>query len=151
MLSLYADFPEEFDTGTPLLANDAVILAEGPEGKREIPIREFFIFVRKTALKKDEIVTAIRVPYHAGSEGVYTKISRRREVDLSTVCATVVRDGDDWRIAFGSADRAGGRAGQDRGRADRRRARLQGVPRHHRGADRQEKPRSPGEIRRGYI
>lgn len=47
------------DTGTPLLANDAVILAEGPEGKREIPIREFFIFVRKTALKKDEIVTAI--------------------------------------------------------------------------------------------
>ena len=49
------------DTGTPLLANDAVILAEGPEGKREIPIREFFIFVRKTALKKDEIVTAIRV------------------------------------------------------------------------------------------
>ena len=90
------------DTGTPLLANDAVILAEGPEGKREIPIREFFIFVRKTALKKDEIVTAIRVPYHAGSEGVYTKISRRREVDLSTVCATVVRDGNDWRIAFGS-------------------------------------------------
>lgn len=70
-----------------------MILAEGPEGKREIPIREFFIFVRKTALKKDEIVTAIRVPYHAGSEGVYTKISRRREVDLSTVCATVVRDG----------------------------------------------------------
>lgn len=50
------------DTGTPLLANDAVILAEGPEGKREIPIREFFIFVRKTALKKDEIVTAIRCP-----------------------------------------------------------------------------------------
>lgn len=90
------------DTGTPLLACDAVILAEGPDGRREIPIRDFFIFVRKTSLKPDEIVTAIRVPYIAGAEGVFTKVARRREVDLSTVCATVLRCGGEFRFAFGS-------------------------------------------------
>ena len=94
-----------------------MILAEGPEGKREIPIREFFIFVRKTALHQDEIVTAIRVPYHAGSEGVYTKISRRREVDLSTVCATVLRAGDGWRVGLSAPSRrhAHLRLDEDRG------------------------------------
>ena len=75
---------------------------EGPDGKREIPINEFFVFVRKTTLQKDEIVTGIRVPYYEGVQGIFTKVSRRNKVDLSTVCSTVMKHEGKYRAAFGS-------------------------------------------------
>ena len=37
-----------------------------------------------------------------GARGEFTKISRRREVDLSTICATVLKADDGWRLAYGS-------------------------------------------------
>ena len=90
------------DTSTPLLCLDAVLEVEGPDGKREIPINEFFVFVRKTTLQKDEIVTGIRVPYYEGVQGIFTKVSRRNKVDLSTVCSTVMKHEGKYRAAFGS-------------------------------------------------
>lgn len=90
------------DTGTPLYALDAILVLEGQNGQRELPIREFITFVRKTVLQKDEIVTGIKVPFHANSKGVFTKISRRKEVDLSTICGTVVKIGSEYRLAFGA-------------------------------------------------
>lgn len=90
------------DTGTPLYAADAVMCLEGPNGKREVPIREFITFVRRTVLQKDEIVTGIKVPYDKDLHGIFTKVARRREVDLSTICATVARSGNEWKLAFGA-------------------------------------------------
>lgn len=90
------------DTATPLVAHEALIHIAGKRGNRIVPIKEFFVFVRKTSLAPDELVTGIQVPYLKDSKGVFTKISRRKEVDLSTVCATVVQQGDAFRIAFGS-------------------------------------------------
>lgn len=90
------------DTGTPLYAADAVMCLEGPNGKREVPIREFITFVRRTVLQKDEIVTGIKVPYDKDLRGIFTKVARRREVDLSTICATVARSGNGWKLAFGA-------------------------------------------------
>ncbi len=90
------------DTGTPLYAADAVVCIAGAQGERELPIREFITFVRRTALQPDELVTGIRVPYDPELRGVFTKIARRKEVDLSTVCGTVVRNGECWRLAFGA-------------------------------------------------
>ena len=90
------------DTGTPLYAADAVMCLEGPHGKREVPIREFITFVRRTVLQKDEIVTGIKVPYDKDLRGIFTKVARRREVDLSTICATVARSGNEWKLAFGA-------------------------------------------------
>lgn len=90
------------DTGTPLYAADAVMCLEGPNGKREVPIREFITFVRRTVLQKDEIVTGIKVPYDKDQRGIFTKVARRREVDLSTICATVARSGNEWKLAFGA-------------------------------------------------
>ncbi|MPM13899.1 Carbon monoxide dehydrogenase medium chain [bioreactor metagenome] len=75
---------------------------ESASGKREVPITEFITFVRKTVLKEDELVTAIRVPYVEGVKGVFTKVARRKEVDLSTICGTVVKDGNGFRIALGA-------------------------------------------------
>lgn len=90
------------DTATPLLALDAEIVAEGPEGERILPLREFFVFVRKTSLKAGELVTGIRVPHLAGARGAFQKISRRRMVDLSTVCLTLVEHGGAYRLACGA-------------------------------------------------
>ena len=90
------------DTGTPLYAADALLCIEGNGGRREVPVREFITFVRRTVLQKDEIVTGIRVPYDKNLRGIFTKVARRREVDLSTICATVARSGGEWKLAFGA-------------------------------------------------
>ena len=78
------------------------MLVEGNAGKRSIPIGEFITFVRRTALGADEIVTGIELPYDPALKAVFTKISRRREVDLSTICGTVARSGKSWKLAFGA-------------------------------------------------
>ncbi len=90
------------DTATPLLALDAEVCAEGPEGKRVIPLKEFFVFVRKTSLKPFELVTGIRVPFIKGIKGAFIKISRRRMVDLSTVCLTLLENKGEYRVACGA-------------------------------------------------
>ncbi len=90
------------DSATPLLALDAVVEIVGSGGKREVKLRDFIVFVRKTVLEKDEIVTAVRVPYDPKIVGCFFKNSRRKEVDLSTVCGTVLKKEDEYRLALGS-------------------------------------------------
>ncbi|MDD3401140.1 MAG: xanthine dehydrogenase family protein subunit M [Eubacteriales bacterium] len=90
------------DTGTPLYVADAKIGMVGQNGYREVPITEFITFVRRTVLQPDEIVTCIKVPYYEGSKGIFTKIARRKEVDLSTICGTVLKRGDEYKLAFGA-------------------------------------------------
>ncbi len=91
------------DTATPLLALDANLLVYSPEGNKKISIHDFFVGVRKTSLKTGEIVIAIRVPSYTSMKGVFKKASRRKDVDLSTVCTTVVRiNNDEIRIALGA-------------------------------------------------
>ncbi len=89
------------DTATPLYCYDAVMEILGPEGSRELPITEFILFVRKVALERGEVVTGIRVPY-CEAKGEFRKIARRDQVDLSTVCGTVLKIGDNYHIAMGS-------------------------------------------------
>ena len=90
------------DTATPLYCHDAVVEIFGLSGKREVAIQDFILFVRKVALQPGELVTGIRVPYLPGAKGVFRKIARRNEVDLSTVCGTVLKTNNGWRIAMGS-------------------------------------------------
>jgi carbon-monoxide dehydrogenase medium subunit len=90
------------DTATPLYCHDAVVELFSLSGKREVPIQEFILFVRKVALNPGELVTGIRVPYLADAKGIFRKVARRNEVDLSTVCGTLVRSGEGFRIAMGS-------------------------------------------------
>ncbi len=90
------------DTGTPLYALDAVLCIEGKNGKREEKITDFIKFVRKVDLAPDEIVTAIKVPYIEGTKGIFTKVARRKEVDLSTICGTVAYVNGEYHIAMGA-------------------------------------------------
>lgn len=89
------------DTATPLYCYDAIVEIAGPEGRREVAIQDFILFVRKVDLKEGEIVTGIRLPYQE-ARGEFYKIARRSQVDLSTVCGTVLKVGNGYRIAMGS-------------------------------------------------
>lgn len=91
------------DTATPLLVLDAFVQIYGPEGEKEISIHDFFVWVRKTCLKEGEIVTGVRIPrVQENVVGIYQKHARRDEVDLSTVCASIVKVDGEIRIGLGS-------------------------------------------------
>lgn len=91
------------DTATPLLALDAKVNIYGPEGTKTISIHDFFVFVRKTCLKQGEIVQSIFIPeIKNDSKGIFIKISRRKEVDLSTVCGTLLKSNGTYKISCGA-------------------------------------------------
>lgn len=63
-----ADYP------TAILALDATITVQGAGGAREIAAKDFFSGLFTTALKADELITAISVPaYGKGTGGAYEK------------------------------------------------------------------------------
>lgn len=90
------------DTSTPVLALDATVVIYGKEGEREVSIHDFFKGVRRTCLAHGEIVVGIKIPAYQDMKGIFTKNSRREEVDLSTVCTSVVKVGKEIRIAMGA-------------------------------------------------
>src|SRR5881296_346953 len=54
------------DPATLLLVLGGSVAAEGPEGRREIPIHDFFIGPYETRLAPNEIMTGIEIPLAAG-------------------------------------------------------------------------------------
>jgi len=90
------------DVGTPLYAANATLIIAGLMGEREVAIEDFITFVRKTTLGPEEVVKAIKVPPLRDARGIFSKVSRRSEVDLSSVCATVLKVGREFRLAFGA-------------------------------------------------
>jgi len=99
------------DTLPVLLASDAVIVVGGARGERTIPVTEFWVAYRKTALAPDELVLRVRIPLAVGREVRFRKIGTRRAQAISkVVMALAWRDGprgwSDVRLALGSvADR----------------------------------------------
>lgn len=94
------------DTAAPLLTLEAVLSVKSVDGERKVPIGELFAGVRRTTLKKNEIVTDIFVP-EPDSKAVmaYYKNPCRKALDLAIagVATYVVMDGDvcrDARIAM---------------------------------------------------
>jgi CO/xanthine dehydrogenase FAD-binding subunit len=86
------------DTLPVLLAYDAIVITD----RRQIPIEQFFIGYRKTALECDELITAIRFPL--GREVLFRKVGTRAAQAISKVVMAV--SFDPARIAIGSvADR----------------------------------------------
>lgn len=90
------------DGGPALLVYDAVVLVEGQKGKRRIPMDEWFLGPRKTALKPGELVTGFQMaPKKHG--GAFAKLKRYRGEDLAqaSVAVTVTENGK-WKVAYGS-------------------------------------------------
>ncbi|HCH63469.1 MAG TPA: xanthine dehydrogenase small subunit, partial [Deltaproteobacteria bacterium] len=74
-----------------MLALDATAVIRGPLGDRRVPMSEFFLAYRKTALQPGEVLLAVEVPEPpAGARQSAFKVSKRRELDISAVCAAMV-------------------------------------------------------------
>ena len=79
------------DLPAVLLALDADLLLQGPDGQRTVPAGAFFRGVFETALGPQDVLTEIRVPKLGPSGWSYLKFTRRAQ-DWATVgVAAVVR------------------------------------------------------------
>jgi aerobic carbon-monoxide dehydrogenase medium subunit len=56
---------------------DAVCLARGPSGEREIPIDDFLAGPYETTLAHNEILVEVRIPVRHKSSSAYAKVERR--------------------------------------------------------------------------
>jgi carbon-monoxide dehydrogenase medium subunit len=63
------------DLPTALLALDGMLVAQGPEGKREIRASDFFVDFLETALRPDEVLVEVRVPSSGAFN--YQKFNKR--------------------------------------------------------------------------
>ncbi|MCK6455192.1 MAG: FAD binding domain-containing protein [Phycisphaerae bacterium] len=85
-----------------LLALDAdVELAHASRGRRVVPLREYFLGYRKTALLADELITRVRFPKDWIT--AWYKIGKRGSVNISVVCCAIGRSPTGlFHIALGS-------------------------------------------------
>jgi xanthine dehydrogenase small subunit len=84
------------DTLPVLMACGARVVLESLNGKRELPLREFFTGYRRTLRKPDELITGVMLPKTAGGSVVKSyKVSKRRDLDIATVSAGMERTLDE--------------------------------------------------------
>jgi xanthine dehydrogenase small subunit len=88
------------DTLPVLLALDATVTVAGPRGERVVSIHDFFTGYRTTACGPDEFIVAVHIPVPpAGTDVRAFKVSRRRDLDISTVSAAMrLRSTGDGRV-----------------------------------------------------
>ena len=83
-----------------LIALGATLRLASTRGERTLPIEDFYLAYRKTALAPDEVLVAITVPHPAPGEWLRVdKVSKRLEDDISAVCLAVALQVQDGRIA----------------------------------------------------
>jgi CO/xanthine dehydrogenase FAD-binding subunit len=90
------------DSTGVLLAYGAMIRMQGPKGERTLPINEFFVGYKTTALKSGEIVTHITLPAPKVNTGsASTKLTRRKAMDIGILgsAVEVVCDSEDTCIS----------------------------------------------------
>lgn len=85
----------------PLLALDAQVDLASPDGTRQLPLGDFLLGPRRTALKKGEILTAILIPEHALSgKATFAKLGARAHLVISIVMVAANIDLDAGRITI---------------------------------------------------
>ena len=77
------------DSAPLLLALDARLETAGPDGRRTVPLNEFFLGYRRTILKPAELIVAIDIPTPLPPDVRFYKVAKRRADDISTVAAAM--------------------------------------------------------------
>lgn len=96
------------DVVPPLLSLDADVTLAGHKGERSIPLDSFFLDYKKTAMRADEVLTAVSwTPPDPGAANLFYKLGRRKgdAITVTGVAVTVVAKGGRCakaRIALGS-------------------------------------------------
>ena len=70
------------------MALDAKIIIDGKNGKKTIPINNFFIGYRKTKLKQGDFIYSVKIPILKYNIFKAYKISKRFDDDISSVCGS---------------------------------------------------------------
>jgi CO/xanthine dehydrogenase FAD-binding subunit len=74
------------DTAGPLLAFDATAVLEGPQGRRRVPLNEFFTGTYRTVRQPEEVLVELDIPEAMGQFGsAYWKHSRRKAMELPLI------------------------------------------------------------------
>ena len=82
-----------------LIALGATLVLASTRGERTLPIEDFYLAYRKTALAPDEVLARIEVPKPTPHEWLRAdKISKRFEDDISAVCLAVALQVEDGVI-----------------------------------------------------
>ncbi|MGQ4833016.1 MAG: FAD binding domain-containing protein [Candidatus Asgardarchaeia archaeon] len=97
------------DSAPILIVLGAKLKLKSKEGEREVPVEDFFLGVRKTVLKPNEIIREIIIPKKAKNfEATFYKLGKRNALVLAVVSTAVSiklsENGtiEDARIALGS-------------------------------------------------
>ena len=78
------------DLAPPLLVQDAVVELASAEGERSLPLSEFFVDYRKTAVRPEELVTTIVIePLGMEDRCAYYKLQLRRAMAIAVVGVAV--------------------------------------------------------------
>jgi 4-hydroxybenzoyl-CoA reductase subunit beta len=80
------------DTPPVLMTLDAVAVLEGPEGRRELPVRDFFVAdgIRNSQRRPGELVTGIRIPLASATRRMaYVKLRQRDSIDFPLLTVAV--------------------------------------------------------------
>ena len=90
------------DPPVAMLALNATMRAVGPDGTRDIPVRDFFLELYTTALREDELLQEILIPpMKDGSVTAFGKYAARRAMDYTStisVAVRLIRDAGDEHI-----------------------------------------------------
>ena len=96
------------DMATPLLTLGAKIVLKCINGERVMPLEEFFLGVKRTNHRSDELLVEIRFDKAEGKKYEFLKLGQRNGTSISIVSLSLVFDvaggviKDDLRLALGS-------------------------------------------------
>lgn len=85
------------DTATPLLVLGAVVVIEKAGSVREVAIEDFFVFVGKTVLEADEMITAIKIKKMPTTS--FIKMGLRRAMAISVANVAVCMACADGKVS----------------------------------------------------
>ncbi|KAJ5532485.1 hypothetical protein N7494_009037 [Penicillium frequentans] len=86
-LEIWQPHPPIADLNPCLVATNTTLVAKSLSGEKEIPMTEFFVGYRKTALPQDAIISSLRIPV-AAEKGEYFrayKQAKRKDDDIAIV------------------------------------------------------------------
>jgi xanthine dehydrogenase iron-sulfur cluster and FAD-binding subunit A len=74
------------DTITPLMALHASVTLRSRKGERIVPLHEFYVGLRGSVMRPDEMLKSINIPMMQGSQrGIFLKLGLRRAQAISVV------------------------------------------------------------------
>ncbi|KAJ2827123.1 hypothetical protein GGI24_002728, partial [Coemansia furcata] len=81
------------DLNPVFLAAGAILTLASAEGERQVPISEFFLGYRRTAMQRSEVLVSVTVPFNAEGEVIRAfKQAKRKDDDIAIVtCGLRVR------------------------------------------------------------